>query len=199
MVSWVGIYHSKDLKNWRLVSRPLNRLNQLNMKGNPDSGGVWAPALSYADGKFWLIYSDIKVTEGQWKDGHNYLVTCDTIDGEWSDPIYLNSSGFDPSLFHDDDGKKYLVNMYWDHRVGNHNFYGIVLQEYDPVQQKLVGPQKIIFKGTDMGLVEAPHIYKVGEYYYLLTAEGGTNTSIKQQLPALKKSQARMKYIQIIL
>jgi xylan 1,4-beta-xylosidase len=170
----VGIYHSKDLKNWRLVSRPLNRLNQLNMKGNPDSGGVWAPALSYADGKFWLIYSDIKVTEGQWKDGHNYLVTCDTIDGEWSDPIYLNSSGFDPSLFHDDDGKKYLVNMYWDHRVGNHNFYGIVLQEYDPVQQKLVGPQKIIFKGTDMGLVEAPHIYKVGEYYYLLTAEGGT-------------------------
>ena len=64
--------------------------------------------------------------------------------------------------------------MYWDHRVGNHNFYGIVLQEYDPVQQKLVGPQKIIFKGTDMSLVEAPHIYKVDDYYYLLTAEGGT-------------------------
>lgn len=101
----VGIYHSRDLSNWQLVNRPLNRLTQLNMIGNPNSGGVWAPCLSYHDNQFWLIYSDIKVVNGQWKDGHNYLVTCETIDGEWSEPTYLNSSGFDPSLFHDDDGK----------------------------------------------------------------------------------------------
>lgn len=68
----VGIYHSKDLKHWRLVARPLNRLSQLNMIGNPDSGGVWAPQLSYHDGQFWLIYTDVKVTDGQWKDCHNY-------------------------------------------------------------------------------------------------------------------------------
>ena len=111
----VQIHHSKDLKNWQLICHPLNRLSQLNMLGNPDSGGVWAPALSYADGKFWLIYSDMKVVTGAWKDGHNYLVTCDTIDGEWSEPIYLNSSGFDPSLYHDEEsGKKYLLNMVWD-------------------------------------------------------------------------------------
>ncbi|WKA55392.1 glycoside hydrolase family 43 protein [Planococcus shixiaomingii] len=170
----VGIYHSKDLKNWRLLSRPLNRLSQLNMMGNPNSGGVWAPALSYRDGQFWLIFTDVKVTEGQWKDCHNYLVTCDTIDGEWSEPIYLNSSGFDPSLFHDESGKKYLVNMNWDHRMGNHNFYGIALQEYSVEQQKLVGKAEIIFKGTDIMLTEAPHLYKIGDYYYLLTAEGGT-------------------------
>ncbi len=170
----VGIYHSKDLKHWRLVSRPLNRLSQLNMLGNPDSGGIWAPDLSYHDGRFWLIYTDVKVTEGQWKDCHNYLVTAERVDGEWSDPVYLNSSGFDPSLFHDEDGKKYLLNMVWDHRVGHHNFYGIALQEYDPVQQKLVGERKIIFKGTDLKLTEGPHLYKVNGYYYLLTAEGGT-------------------------
>ena len=170
----VGIYHSKDLKNWSLVSRPLNRLSQLNMMGNPDSGGIWAPALSYHDGKFWLIYTDVKVTGGQWKDSHNYLSTCETIDGEWSDPIHLNSSGFDPSLFHDDDGRKYLVNMVWDHRLGNHSFYGIVLQEYSVEEKKLVGDKKIIFKGTDIKLTEAPHLYKWNGYYYLLTAEGGT-------------------------
>ncbi|MFA1712534.1 glycoside hydrolase family 43 protein [Peribacillus frigoritolerans] len=170
----VGIYHSKDLKNWRLASRPLNRLSQLNMMGNPDSGGIWAPALSFSDGKFWLIYTDVKVTEGQWKDCHNYLVTCDTIDGEWSDPIHMNSSGFDPSLFHDDDGRKYFVNMYWDHRVGNHNFYGIMLQEYSVDQKKLIGKAEIIFKGTDIKLTEAPHLYKMNGHYYLLTAEGGT-------------------------
>lgn len=170
----VGIYHSKDLKNWRLISRPLNRISQLNMMGNPNSGGVWAPQLSYYDGQFWLIYTDVKVTEGPWKDCHNYLVTSDTIDGDWSDPIYLNSSGFDPSLYHADDGKKYLANMYWDHRAGHHNFYGIVLQEYDAQLKKLVGKKEIIFEGTDLKLVEAPHIYKVNDYYYLLTAEGGT-------------------------
>lgn len=170
----VGIYHSKDLKNWRLVSRPLNRLSQLNMMGNPNSGGIWAPQLSYSDGKFWLIYTDVKVTNGQWKDCHNYLVTSETIDGEWSERVYLNSSGFDPSLYHDEDGKKYLANMYWDHRVGHHNFYGIVLQEYDAEKEKLVGKKEIIFEGTDLKLVEAPHIYKINDYYYLITAEGGT-------------------------
>ncbi|MFG6150298.1 glycoside hydrolase family 43 protein [Halobacillus sp. B23F22_1] len=170
----VGVYHSKDLKNWRLVSRPLNRISQLDMKGNPDSGGVWAPALSYQDGQFWLIYTDVKVVDGQWKDSHNYLVTSDTIDGTWSDPIYLNSSGFDPSLFHDDDGKKYLVNMVWDHRPSNHSFYGIVLQEYSAEDEKLVGKPEIIFKGTNAKLTEAPHLYKIEGHYYLLTAEGGT-------------------------
>ncbi|WP_082235710.1 glycoside hydrolase family 43 protein [Halobacillus massiliensis] len=170
----VGIYHSKDLKNWRLISRPLNRVSQLNMKGNPDSGGVWAPALSYSDDQFWLIYTDVKVVGGNWKDCHNYLVTCDTIDGEWSEPTHLNSSGFDPSLFHDDDGRKYLVNMVWDQRVRNHSFYGIVLQEYDHKEKNLTGIPEIIFKGTDIKLTEAPHIYKMDGYYYLLTAEGGT-------------------------
>ena len=170
----VQIHHSKDLKNWQLICRPLNRVSQLNMLGNPDSGGVWAPALSYADGKFWLIYSDMKVVTGAWKDGHNYLVTCDTIDGEWSEPIYLNSSGFDPSLFHDDDGRKYLVNMVWDQRVSNHSFYGIDLQEYSVAEGKLVGTPKNIFKGTEIQLTEAPHLYKWNGYYYLITAEGGT-------------------------
>ncbi|TDQ37467.1 glycoside hydrolase family 43 protein [Aureibacillus halotolerans] len=170
----VQIFHSKDLKNWRLVSRPLSRVSQLDMKGNPNSGGVWAPCLSYHDGKFWLIYSDVKVVSGAWKDGHNYLVTCDTIDGEWSDPIYLNSSGFDPSLFHDPSGKKYVVNMVWDQRQHQHSFYGIVLQEYDHTEQRLIGPKEIIFKGTNLKLTEAPHLYKMGDYYYLLTAEGGT-------------------------
>ncbi|MBQ0138851.1 MAG: glycoside hydrolase family 43 protein [Kurthia sp.] len=170
----VGIYHSKDLSNWTLVRRPVERLSQLNMLGNPDSGGVWAPCLSYADGKFWLIYSDIKVVSGQWKDGHNYLVTAESMEDEWSEPIYLNSAGFDPSLFHDDDGKKYIVNMVWDPRVQNHPFYGISLQEYDVEKQALVGERKIIFKGTNVKLTEAPHLYKIDGYYYLITAEGGT-------------------------
>jgi xylan 1,4-beta-xylosidase len=96
------------------------------------------------------------------------------IDGPWSDPVHLNSSGFDPSLFHDDDGRKYLVNQLWDHRPGRNRFAGIVLQEYSPNQQRLVGERKNIFEGTPLGLTEAPHLYKRDGWYYLITAEGGT-------------------------
>ena len=170
----VQIHHSRDLKNWQLVKRPLERVSQLDMKGNPDSGGVWAPCLSYHDNKFWLIYSDIKVVSGAWKDGHNYLVTSDSIEGDWSEPTYLNSAGFDPSLYHDENSKKYLLNMVWDHRVNNHSFYGIEMQEYCHENKKLIGTPKVIFKGTSHKLTEAPHIYKRNGYYYLLVAEGGT-------------------------
>lgn len=170
----VQIYHSKDLKNWQLVAQPLNTVKHLDMKGNPDSGGVWAPCLSYEDGMFYMIYSDVKVVAGAWKDTYNYLTTCKTIDGEWSEPIYLNTSGFDPSLFHHPNGKKYLVNMLWDHRSHKHSFGGIVLQEYCHNEKKLIGERKLIYKGSDWGLTEAPHLYFINDYYYLLVAEGGT-------------------------
>jgi len=170
----VQIHHSKDLVNWQLVSHPLNRFSQLDMKGVPNSGGVWAPALSYADGKFWLIYTNVMVNAGPWKEGHNYLVTCDTVDGEWSEPIYMNSSGFDPSLFHARDGKKYFLNMLWDPRIGINSFAGIALQEYCVNEQKLVGEIKNIFKGTWLKFVEGPHIYEKDGYFYLITAEGAT-------------------------
>jgi xylan 1,4-beta-xylosidase len=179
----VQIHHSRDLVHWRLLTRPLNRASQLDMRGNPDSCGVWAPCLTYADGVFHLIYTDVKrygrttvagASGASLRDFHNYLVTSASIEGPWSDPVYLNSSGFDPSLFHDDDGRKYLLNMLWDHRPGQNRFAGIVLQEYSPRERRLVGARQTIFTGTALGLTEGPHLYKRDGWYYLLTAEGGT-------------------------
>ncbi|BEV09959.1 glycoside hydrolase family 43 protein [Asticcacaulis sp. DW145] len=179
----VQIHHSRDLIHWRLITRPLRRPAQLDMRGAPDSCGVWAPCLTYDNGLFYLIYTDVKrygrttvggASGASLRDFHNYLVTCPTIDGEWSDPIYLNSSGFDPSLFHDDDGRKYLINMLWDHRPGHVRFAGIVLQEYDPAAQRLIGERQVIFESTSLGMAEGPHLYKRDGWYYLITAEGGT-------------------------
>jgi xylan 1,4-beta-xylosidase len=170
----VQIHHSKDLANWTLLTRPLTRKAQLDMRGDPDSGGVWAPCLSHDGEKFWLVYTDVKRKDGSFKDTHNYIVTADKIEGPWSDPIYVNSSGFDPSLFHDDDGRKWFVNMIQDHRRRPRSFAGIRMQEFDPKEGKLVGPTKTIFPGTELDLVEAPHLYKRNGWYYLLTAEGGT-------------------------
>ena len=170
----VQVHHSKDLANWELVTRPLSRKSQLDMRGNPDSCGVWAPCLSHDGEKFYLVYTDVKRKDGSFKDTPNYIVTADRIEGPWSEPYYVNSSGFDPSLFHDDDGKKWFVNMLQDHRRRPRSFAGIRLQEWDPKVGKLIGPRKTIFYGTELDLVEGPHLYKRNGWYYLLTAEGGT-------------------------
>jgi xylan 1,4-beta-xylosidase len=176
----VQIHHSRDLVNWRLVARPLRRASQLDMRGNPDSCGIWAPCLSHADGKFWLVYTDVKRLDGAFKDAHNYIVTCETVEGEWSDPTYVTSSGFDPSLFHDRDGRKWFVNMRWNHREkgtglnpAHDRFDGIELQEWHP-EQGLLGEVTTIYLGTDLGLTEAPHLFWHDGYYYLTMAEGGT-------------------------
>jgi xylan 1,4-beta-xylosidase len=170
----VEIHHSRDLVHWRLITRPLTRVSQLDMRGNPDSGGIWAPCLTHANGRFWLVYTDVKNLGGPFKDTPNYLVTAERIEGPWSEPVFLNAGGFDPSLFHDDDGRTWLVNMVWDHRPGANRFGGILLQQYDVDRRQLVGPIRNIFRGSPLGVTEGPHLYKKDGWYYLMTAEGGT-------------------------
>ena len=169
----VEIYHSRNLRDWELAARPLERTSQLNMAGEASSKGVWAPCLSWWEGTFYLIYSDMKNT-GVFYDVHNYLVTATDIQGPWSEPVYLNSSGFDPSLFHDQDGRKWFVNMYSDFRTWKIRFAGIVLQEYSEKEKRLVGQPKTIFQGTVARTTEGPHLYQRNGWYYLFCAEGGT-------------------------
>ena len=176
----VQIHHSVDLKNWTLLARPLNRAALLDMRGNPDSCGIWAPCLSYSDGLFWLVYTDVKRLDGAFKDAPNYITTSNTIEGDWSDPIYINNSGFDPTLFHDDDGRKYFANIQWNHRgrgtgcnSTHDSFDGILLQEWS-VEQGLLGEVYNIYTGSHRGLTEAPHLFKRNGWYYLTVAEGGT-------------------------
>ena len=169
----VQIHHSRDLINWDLVTHPLNRPSQLDMIGVADSCGVWAPCLSYDQGTFYLVYSNVRNFDGPWKDMPSYLVTTTDILGDWSEPVFLHSKGFDLSLFHDRDGRKWLATALVDHR-NNKLFGGILLQEYDPASHTLTGPEYAIFDGTELGCTEAPHIYQLNGYYYLITAEGGT-------------------------
>ena len=171
----VRLHESKDLVHWNTLPSPLSRVSQLDMKGNPSSGGIWAPDLSYADGRFWLIYTDVKVVNGAFKDCVNYLVTADDIRGPWSDPIRINGVGFDSSLFHDDDGRKYLVQQTWDFREYHHSFNGITLTEFD-VDAMRLKPEtaRTIWDGTAVKVVEGPHLYRKDGWYYLFAAEGGT-------------------------
>ncbi|MCL2009143.1 MAG: glycoside hydrolase family 43 protein [Synergistaceae bacterium] len=170
----VQVHKSSNLVNWELATQILTERKQLDMQGVPDSGGVWAPCLTYHDNLFWLVYSNVTCIRPNGWDVSNYLVTSPNIEGPWSGPIYLNSSGFDASLFHDDDGKKYLLYMDVDEHMKRHRFGGIGLREYLPGEQKLSDEEHVVYAGTPIKLTEAPHVYKENGYYYLLVAEGGT-------------------------
>lgn len=171
----VRLHHSRDLVHWRELRGVLTRPGQLDLRGVPDSGGVWAPSLSHADGLFWLVYTNVRTCGAgrPFKDLGVYLVTAPDITGPWSEPVPLTAAGFDPSLFHDADGRKWLVNMQWDHRqTGLDRFAGIVVQEYDPRVGRMVGPMTRILQKPV--LCEGPNLYRRSGWYYLMTADGGT-------------------------
>lgn len=172
---WPGveIYHSTDLVRWELICQPLTRESQACLWGNYNSGSIWAPHLSYSEEQFWLAYTDVKSATA-FKDTLNYVITAPEITGPWSEPVFVTASGFDPALFHDDDGRHYFLNMLFDWRLERPGFAGTVIQEFDTRRKKLVGQRRHFYHGNSLGVCEGPQILKRDSWYYLLCAAGGT-------------------------
>lgn len=172
---WPGIRisHSRDLINWETLTYVLQDETFLDLKGIGASQGIWAPCLTYDQGVFYVVFTIVKSFYCNMYDTQNYLVTSKDIMGPWSKPVALNNFGFDPSLFHDDDGRKYVVSMVTDHRVPKKYAGRIILQEYDEQQQKVTGSIKEIYVG-DKIFLEGPHIYKRNGWYFLFSADTGT-------------------------
>jgi len=173
----ICLYHSRNLIDWEIIGHALDRPSQLDLRGIQSSEGVWAPDLTFCEkeGLFYLTYTVMR----NWgydgpRDMHNFLVTSPSIEGPWSDPIFLDSGGIDPSFCFDEDGKTYYLRNCWDYRAGKDHFAGIVMQEYDRTKKTLVGESRLIFAGSGLGKVEGPHLYHLNGWYYLMTAEGGT-------------------------
>jgi beta-xylosidase len=80
---WPGvqIHHSRDMRHWRLLTRPLNRLSQLDLHGVPNSGGIWAPDLSHDGEQFYLVYTNVRHWQNRncFFDSPNFLVTAKEI------------------------------------------------------------------------------------------------------------------------
>lgn len=169
----VSIHHSRDLVHWKLLTYPLNRISQLDLRGVGPSQGIWAPCLTYHQGIYYLIYTVVHSFYCNMYDTNNFLVTADHISGPWSEPVALNNFGFDPSLFHDDDGRKYMVSMVTDHRVPKKYAGRLILQEYSSEQKCMIGQPREIYAAKDIFL-EGPHIFKRNGFYYLLSADTGT-------------------------
>ncbi|MBR0283143.1 MAG: glycoside hydrolase family 43 protein [Oscillibacter sp.] len=173
----IPIYHSKDMKHWELYSHALQNADDPDLKKLPSAKGIWAPCLTYceADDLFYVVYGVMNSMNARYFDVDNFLITAKDPKGPWSEPVYLHSTGFDASLFHDDDGKKYVVALEWETRTEYEKPGPISIMEYDPKQKKVLGMPKRFWRGgTDRGCIEAPHLTKRGDYYYIMCAEGGT-------------------------
>ena len=173
----IPVYHSKDLKNWELYTHVLTLDSQVELRKLPSAKGVWAPCLTYCEEEdsFYVIYGVMNSMNARYFDIDNYLIKAKDIRGPWTEPVYLHSAGFDASILHDDDGKKYIVSLEWETRDGYEKPGVICVAEYDTVKKCLKEyPKRVYNGGTDRGCIEAPHLTKRGEYYYLMCAEGGT-------------------------
>lgn len=167
----VALYESEDLVNWTPRG---GILKHLNLEGIPDSAGIWAPALSWDGEFFYLIYTVCTQIDGYFKDVKNYVTTAREIEGPWSDPVFVNASGFDPSMYHED-GRHYVLNPQWDPRPlpGHQKFNGLLLQEFC-FEKGMCGEAKVVYNGSGWGTAEGPHLMKKDGFYYILSAEGGT-------------------------
>ena len=173
----IPIYHSKDLKHWELYTHVLTLNSQVELRKLPSAKGVWAPCLTYCEEEdsFYVIYGVMNSMNARYFDVDNYLIKAKDIRGPWTEPVYLHSAGFDASILHDDDGRKYIVSLEWETRDSYEKPGVICVAEYDTVNKCLKEyPKRVYNGGTDRGCIEAPHLTKRGEYYYLMCAEGGT-------------------------
>ena len=158
----VPVFHSRDLVHWRQIGYCLTRDSQLPLRGVSSSAGIYAPALRYHAGTFYMVTTNVA------GGGHFYVKAQDPA-GPWSEPLWIEGPWFDPDLFFDDDGKVYFSRMNMGH--------GIYQREIDLATGQLLGPERIIWPGFEDRFCEAPHIYKLNGLYYLVVAEGGTHRS----------------------
>ncbi|MFI3254110.1 MAG: family 43 glycosylhydrolase [Eubacteriales bacterium] len=169
------IYRSTDLEHWELVCHAL--LEERDLQGISSACGIWAPALSFSaeNQLFYLSYSLVYGFQQNNFDIENFVITATHPRDTWSKPKYLSSSGFDPSFFHDVDGKSYVVSLEWEFRQHYTHPGRIILQEYDREKSILVGNVHILSTGASKrGCAEGPNLYYRNGFYYLLIAEGGT-------------------------
>lgn len=174
----VRVYASDDLAHWRYETSILDSPRMAALAGNPAGGSIWAPSMRWHNGRYYLVYTDAKNVSRPYKDSYNYITWAEDIHGPWSDPVYLNGAGFDPTIFFDDDGSMYYAHKILDYRLPLgpevEHAGGIVIQRMDPETFALMGEPRKVFTGTKADKTEGPQIYKRDGWYYLIVAEGGT-------------------------
>ncbi|KKK13966.1 glycosyl hydrolase, partial [Aspergillus rambellii] len=177
------IYHSTDLIQWKLIGHALTRPSQLQIHTPEPGGGVWATTLRYHKGVFYILAASFERYRPQdddrvWPRGF-YVKTGNIWDSDsWSDPVYFDQVGFDPDIFWDDDDTAYLSTTYRKiHRTPGKPIkdFAIHISTVDLETGNATSTPRLI-RESSSGVAEGSHIFKRGKYYYLFTAEGGTES-----------------------
>jgi len=145
------IWHSKDLINWKPMTNALHKY----------VGSVWAPDLVKYDNRYYIYFP---------ANNTNYVVTANSINGPWSDPIDLKVGNIDPGHVTDSAGRRYLY----------FSSGGYVPLSEDGLS--VIGELNHVYDGwpilrewtIECFCLEGPKLVKHDEYYYLTVAEGGT-------------------------
>jgi xylan 1,4-beta-xylosidase len=152
----VPLFHSRDLVHWRQLGNVLDRPGQLEIGGDvPASGGIYAPTIRHHGGLFHVITTDVGGIG-------TFLVTAERPEGPWSDPVLIDLPGIDPDLAWDEDGNCWCAMA------------GVGLARIDPGTGKVLEGPLSVWSGSGLRDPEAPHLYRIGEWWYLVLAEGGT-------------------------
>lgn len=164
----VPVFHSKDLINWTKIGHCLTRPSQLKLDKCAPSAGIYAPTIRYNEGRFYMVTTNVS-------GGGNFYVSTDNPAGEWSEPIFVEQGGIDPTLYFEGN-KCYFIS----------NGQGITISEIDIKTGKRLTESKIVWNGTGGRYPESPHIYKKDGWYYLLISEGGTEYGHKMTIARSK-------------
>jgi xylan 1,4-beta-xylosidase len=176
------IMHSRDLKNWKQIGNVITRPSQMDFMGERMSRGLFAPAITYYKGIYYVTCTDID------HDG-NFVVTATNPAGPWSDPVKMPQvRGIDPSIYFDEATDKAYV-VYNSDAPDNKPLYSghrtVQMYEFDYKNLKTIGEKKqLINGGVDITKkpvwIEGPHILKRNDWYILYCAEGGTSVNHSQ-------------------
>lgn len=158
----VPLFESDDLINWVQIGHVLTRPSQVQLAHVPSSGGVFAPTIRYHAGRFYMVTTNDTTHE-------NFYVWTDDIHGEWSDPVTIDQGGIDPSLLFDEGRVYFISNGADENGVG-----GVTQCEIDIATGRKLTPSRCIWQGNGGRYLESPHVYRIGDWYYLMAAEGGT-------------------------
>lgn len=160
----VSLFESKDLINWEQIGYCLTRQSQLDLRTVHSSCGIFAPTIRFYQGRFYMTTTNVGSPNGS-----NFYVWTDDIYGEWSDPVWVDQGGIDPSLYFEE-GRAYFMS----NGVDQNGASAILQCEIDINTGKKLSESKPVWNGTGGRYLESPHLYKINGYYYIMAAEGGT-------------------------
>ncbi len=164
----VPIFRSRDLIHWEQIGHVLDRISQLDLTSRRSSTGIYAPTLRYHKGIFYMITTDVGGIG-------NFYVTATEPAGPWSDPIRVPYGGIDPSLFFDHDDRAYVTVQ-----QGADKDSHIIQYEIDIVTGEAKCAPQVVWRGDGGPWIEGPHLYRIQDMYYLMSASGGTGKAHRE-------------------